>query len=110
MAHNIFENFDFDEYHALLDNALDDSVHLVHTNYGKGGFTFAWQRVSPFAKGKMIKVAVSFCSHKDQFCRKIGAFNALNNFYNKDETIQVPAGSEDSAEVVQNLRWMFSTL
>lgn len=110
MAKNIFANFDFDEYRALLDQALDESVHIVHTNFGMGGFTFAWQRTSDFPKAKMVRVAVSYCSPKDQFCRKIGTFNALNNFYNKGESIVVPAGNQDSATIVANLRYFLGTL
>lgn len=106
MAKNIFENFDYDEYYELLNTALFDKVYLVHNNEGMGGFSFIWKRESPFKSGKMVRVAVSYCSPKDQFCRKIGALNALNNFYNKEETILLPVGSEDSAEIVAKLRYL----
>jgi hypothetical protein len=109
MAKSIFKDFDFDEYHSLLDFALKDGSHIVHTAdfSGMGGCTFVWKRESPFAKGKMIRVAVSFCSDKDQFCRKIGAMNALNNFYNKEENILLPIGDPDSAVIVHQLRSLF---
>lgn len=106
MAKNIFENFDYDDYYLLLDKALEDDVHIVHDNNGYGGFTFCWARETAYAKSKMIRISVSFCSPKDQFCRKIGAYNALSNWYNKNETIVLPVGSEDSANIVNNIRYV----
>ena len=79
---NIFDDFDWDEYYRLMDVAHSSGVHVVHQNNIMGGFTFAWQRATDFPKSKMVVVAVSFCSIKDQFSRKIGTFNALNNFFN----------------------------
>ena len=106
MAKNLFENFPYPEYYELLSLAKEEDVHLVHQNMGYGGFSFAWRRMSDFAKGRMVEVSVSYCSPRDQFCRKIGAYHALNNFTN-DATIQVPVGDEDSAVIVQRLRNMF---
>jgi hypothetical protein len=105
---NIFENFDYDEYHNLLDSALAEDIHLVHNNEGMGGFSFAWQRATEFAKGRMVWVSVAFCSPKDQFCRKIGAFHALDNFINKGHIILLPVGDEDAGVIVARIRHTFS--
>lgn len=107
MAKNIYNEFDWEDYYRLLELAMDEEVRLVHTNYGMGGFTFAWKRESAFAKSRMIRVAISFCSPKDQFCRKIGAYNALNNWFNMEDTILLPVGDEDSAVIVARLRHTF---
>lgn len=107
MAKNILADFDWEGYNSLLEWAKQEDVHIVHTHFEhKGGFTFAWKRTSEFVKGRMVEVAVSFCSPRDTFCRKIGAYNALANFDN-GSVILVPAGSEDSAAIVNNLRAMF---
>jgi hypothetical protein len=81
-------------------------VHTFSKEDPNGGFSFAWKRDAGFAKSKMVEVSVSFCSYKDQFCRKIGTYNALANFFN-GYTILVPAGSVDSDSVVRTLRNMF---
>lgn len=110
MAKNILADFNYEEHADLLAAAGEDGVHLVHTQYddgtNKGGFSFAWSRCSDFASGRMVEVAVSFCSPRDTFCRKIGATNALRNFYDS-RTILLPVGSSDSAEIVHNLRRVF---
>ena len=105
---NIFDDFDWDEYYRLMDVAHSSGVHVVHQNNIMGGFTFAWQRATDFPKSKMVVVAVSYCSVKDQFSRKIGTFNALNNFLNKDNTILLPVGDTDSAVIVERLREIFA--
>jgi hypothetical protein len=114
MAKNIFENFDFDEYAELLQAAKDDDIHVVHTfdpEYHKGGFTIAWQRDGDFAngkkRGKMINVAISYCSDEDYFSRKIGARNALTNAYS-GRFIQLPIGNFESDTIVNLLRGTFS--
>lgn len=110
MAKNILADFDYERHAALIDWALESDVHLVHTRdpYGhKGGFSFAWRRCSEFAKGRMVEVAVTFCSPRDTFCRKIGAINALALF-EEGNTICVPVGDEDAATIVERLRWMFN--
>lgn len=109
MAKNIFEDFDFETYTELLTEAKEDGIHLVHTfnkYYTKGGFTVAWQRAAGHKKCRMINVSVCFCSPNDFFARKIGAMNALADFYN-GQKIQVSLGSEDDYEVVSALRNMF---
>lgn len=109
MAKSILADFDWDGYNALLEWAQEEDVHLVHNTFGgKGGFSFAWRRNSEFASGRMVQVAVSFCSPRDTFCRKIGAYNALANFDNGD-TILLPVGDEDSAIIVWRLRKLFET-
>jgi len=107
MAKNILADFDYAGYESLLDFAKEEAVHIVHTHFDpKGGYTFAWRRTSEFVKGRMVEVAVSFCSPRDTFCRKIGAYNALTNFDNSN-TILLPVGNEDSAKIVENLRRVF---
>jgi hypothetical protein len=114
MAKNIFENFDFEEYRDLLQSAKEDEVHLVHTfdpDYHLGGFTIAWQRDGDFANGKkvgkMINVAVTYCSDEDYFSRKIGARNVLRNAYS-GKFIQLPINHIDSEVVVNRLRTIFN--
>lgn len=111
MAKNMLADFDYEKYYDLLDQALESDIKLVHTqgNFG-GGFTFAWRRCSEFRRDRMIEVAVTFCSPKDQFCRKIGASLTLDKFINDGYTIMVPAGSENSEEIVYNLRRMFGVV
>jgi len=106
VAKNMLEDFPYVEYHSLLANALQNDIHIVHTNFIKGGYTFAWRRMSEFAKGRMIEVSVSFCSPRDSFCRKIGTLHALSNFED-GARIQVPAGSEDASVIIHRLRAMF---
>lgn len=107
MAKNILADFDFAGYEDLLDWAKEEDVHIVHTHFDHtGGYTFAWKRASEFVKGRMVEVAVSFCSPRDTFCRKIGANNALTNFENGN-TILLPVGDSDSAVIVEKLRKVF---
>lgn len=110
MSKNIFDGFDFEEYAALLQSAADDGLHIVHNfdqDYPMGGFSFVWARESEFKKARMIRVAVAFCSPKDQFCRKIGSYHALVNWYSGN-SIALPVGDEDSAVIVYRLRKLFS--
>ncbi len=110
----MFENFDFEEYANLIQAAKEDDIHVVHTfdkEYHKGGFTIAWQRDGDFSAktgkfGKMINVAISYCSTEDYFSRKIGAFNALTNAYS-GRFIQLPIGEADSDIIVSELREIF---
>lgn len=101
--------FDQEMYEALLIAAKQEDVHIVHNFdrwYPWGGFTATWQRTNESAKCKMIRVSISYCSKKDQFCRRTGAFNALSN-WNSGNTIMVPIGCEDSEYIVRALRCMF---
>lgn len=110
MAQNILANFDYERHANLIDWALENDVHLVHTrdpNSHKGGYSFAWRRCSEFAKGRMVEVAVTFCSPRDTFCRKLGAVNALSQF-EEGCAICVPVGDVDASVIVERLRWMFS--
>lgn len=113
MAKNMFENFDFEEYAELLEQAKVDNVHVVHTfdkNNHKGGFTIAWIRDEDYkgkvANNKMVLVAVSYCSEHDYFSRKIGSVNALRNLYSGN-FVSLPIASEDSENVVETLRYTF---
>jgi len=109
MAKNIFEKFDFDAYRQALQAAKEDGIHLLHTfdpRSHKGGYTIAWQRDGDNPNSTMINVAVSYCSPKDYFARKIGAYNALVNAYS-GKFIQMPIGSDDSNRIVSELRLRF---
>lgn len=111
MAKNMLADFDYDKYWYLLEEASAQDVKLVHTQniFKHGGFTFAWRRCSEFRRNRMVEVAVTFCSPKDQFCRKIGALLTLDRFFS-GSVIMVPAGSENSEEIVRKLRYMFGSL
>lgn len=103
------KNFDFETYYNLLSWAKDEQVHLLHCfdpDYAWGGCTIAWKREGDGKNSRMLRVSISYCSDKDQFCRRIGATNALTNFFNEN-SILVPLGSNDSALIVRNLRNMF---
>jgi len=111
VSKNIFDNFDYDGYEYMLQSALDEGVHIVHNFDSEnpfGGQTFVWARESEFKKSKMVRVAVTWCSPKDQFCKKIGTYNALYNWYENEDTILLPVGDEDSARIVNRLRQIFN--
>lgn len=110
MSKNIFKGFDWEGYEDLKNQALEDSVYIVHNfdvSNPLGGQTFVWARDSEYKNSKMVSVSVSFCNEKDQFCRKIGAYNALERFY-AGEHISLPIGDEDSAVIVDRLRRIFN--
>jgi hypothetical protein len=104
---NTFDSVAYAEY---LQMAKEDQVHIVHSfnpDHPKGGYTLAWQRDNPFSvRGKMIRVSVTFCSDKDHYTRKVGAFQALENFY-KGASILLPVGSPNSEYIVTVLRTFF---
>ncbi len=108
---NIFDecNFDQTDYEYLLGEALTEGKHIVHSFKPgcKGGITLVWQRTTDSPKCKMIKVSVSYCSDKDYFCRKIGAYNALSRF-DVNQFVTIPIGHEDSAVIVARLRRTFN--
>lgn len=111
MAKNILTDFDLEGYYSLLQKAHSNGVSIVHTHAPEfreagSGFTFAWKRAAKHIKCRMVEVAVSFCSPKDTFCKKIGAYNALANF-DYGHTILLPVGNEDSAQIIHNLRQTF---
>lgn len=111
MSKNIYKDFVWEDYEMLLQNSLDDGIHIVHnfdTNNPFGGQTFVWARESQFKKSRMIRVSIAWCNPKDQFCKKIGTYNALFNWYEKGESILLPVGDEDSAVVVRRLRQVFN--
>jgi hypothetical protein len=55
-----------------------------------GGFTVAWRKSNAFKSGKMVDLAVSYCSRGDMFSKDIGRAKALQNFL-AGRTITVPA-------------------
>lgn len=65
-------------------------VHVFNPDHPYGGLTIAFKKTNPYAKnGKMVTVAVSVCSDEDAFCRRVGAFYAIDNF-NLGQTLQLP--------------------
>ena len=51
----------------------------VHGFNGKGGATIAYETVK-HEHGKLVKLAIGFCSHKDNFCKKLGRDAALKQW------------------------------
>ena len=109
--------FNRPEYETLKAAAIEDGVQLVHIrrpvlneNVARfGGATVAWRRVNYNPKAKMIEIAISWCNPKDVFCRRIGSWVALNNFY-EQATITLPIGSEDNSEVVNSIYTCFGNM
>lgn len=85
-------------------------VHVFDEDNPKGGMTIAFRKVSPFAKGTMVDVAVATCSKEDSFNRKTGTKLALESFFNGD-TIQLPLNNPASKEGISTqVKWAFEGL
>jgi hypothetical protein len=104
MNNSSLKDFPQAEYEALLGEALNGGVHIVHYRTGrKGGATVAWRRVGDDARNRMVEVAIAFCSPKDVFVRRIGTLNALSYFFD-GAVILMPIGSTDSASINDAVR------
>ena len=109
MSNSSLKDFPQAEYETLLESALNDGVHIVHCRIGrKGGATVAWRRFGDDARNRMVEVAISFCSPKDVFVRRIGTLNALSYFYDGG-VILMPIGSTDSASINDTVRRIAGT-
>lgn len=85
-------------------------VHIFDECAPKGGMTVAFRKVSPFAKGTMVEVAVATCSKEDSFSRKTGTKLALESFFN-GEVIQLPLNNPVSKEGISTqVKWAFEGL
>jgi len=99
------KNFNFDDYHQMLEDVVQDQVHVVHVfdrDYPKGGFTVAWQRAASHKNSRMVNLSVAYCNPNDTFIRKIGFYNAVNNLYN-GKYISLPIGDPNSEIIVNRL-------
>lgn len=85
-------------------------VHIFDESNPKGGMTVAFRKVSPFAKGTMVDVAVATCSKEDSFSRKTGTKLALESFFN-GQTIALPISNPSSNEGISTqVKWAFEGL
>ena len=75
----------------LLEDARKYGVGLVHIrgSTNKGGLTVAFRKSTAHTSGTMVTLAVSTCSNKDSFNRKVGTELALERFF-RGETIELP--------------------
>ena len=95
---------------TVQELAKANRVRIMHviSNGGKGGVTIAYQKSSPdHPFGKMLKVAVAYCSSHDQYTKKIGTELALTRFF-EGETVEVPANRASVLETEARLKSMFA--
>ena len=102
------------EYRYFRDRAESEGVQLLYIfNREKpfGGCTVAWHWSTEHKNSKMITLAVSFCSEKDHFNRKLGAYNALFNLF-AGKTIEMPinSGRKNRTDVARVLWETFGNL
>lgn len=96
---------------SIAQRARDDGIQLLYhfdREYPKhGGYTIAYRKSSPFKSGKMVDVAVSYCSVGDTFDKKVGRALAIQNFYD-GKIVQVPALESGEDYLHASLREMFT--
>lgn len=96
---------------SLAQQAREDGIQLLYhfdRDYPKlGGYTIAYRKSSPYRSGKMVDVAVSYCSEGDTFDKKVGRALAIQNFYD-GKFIQVPALAYGEDYLHSALREMFT--
>jgi hypothetical protein len=106
-------NFDKQDYKDLKEWASTNQVSTIVSaegNINYNGYVIAWQRAMPHAaEGKMIRVAVSFCSVDDDFKKKIGKYQAFNKIY-YNEYIQLPLAQYEDEEIEDMLRTIFDNV
>ena len=95
----------------IVQEAEKAGVRFIHCHAQgvKGGVTIAYRHTSPDYNGKMVEVAVAYCSPEDKFVKKVGAALAANRFM-CGQTITVPAGRRSVHTTIENLRFMFTAL
>ena len=98
---------------TVAELARQDGIQLLYhfdrTDPTTGGYTIAY-RPSYYAgrkPGKMVDVAVAYCSEGDIFSKKIGRDLAINNF-REGMIVQVPALMYGDDYLHTCLREMFS--
>ena len=72
-----------------------------------GGYTIAFRKSTYHKSGKMVDVAVSYCSEGDRFDKKIGREIAIRNL-EAGKFIQVPALAYGEDDLHNCLREMFT--
>jgi hypothetical protein len=79
------------QHKAVLRSTFIHGIGIVHirSDTGKGGMTAAFKKAVSTRSGNMVTVAVSTCSSKDQFNKKIGRELAVERFL-RGETIKLP--------------------
>ena len=96
---------------SLTELARAEGIQLLYhfdrENPDLGGYTVAFRKSSPYKAGKMVDVAVAYCSEGDRFDKKIGREIALNSFY-AGKIIQVPALAYGEDNLHDCLREMFT--
>jgi hypothetical protein len=101
---------------SIAEQARNDGINLLYNfdaeNTSAGGYTIAYRPVLNYSgrnPGKMVDVAVSYCSAGDIFSKKLGRECAINNFY-AGKVITVPALMYGEDEIHAILRDMFSMI
>lgn len=93
------------------ENGIELLYHFNRENPQLGGYTIAYRPSKGYAGrnkfGKMVDVAVSYCSKGDTFSKKIGRELAIDNF-NNGRYITVPALAYGEDELHSCLREMFT--
>jgi len=99
------------QYKSLAESAREDGIQLLYhfdrEDPKLGGYTIAYRKSSPYRSGKMVDVAVSYCSEGDTFSKKIGRDLAISNFYD-GKFVQVPALAYGEDELHDCLREIFT--
>ena len=102
------------ELPSIAERAREDNINLLY-HFDKedtkaGGYTIAYRPSAGYVgrkHGKMVDVAVAYCSEGDTFSKKIGREAAIKNFW-AGMIIQVPALAYGEDELHNCLREMFS--
>lgn len=84
--------------------------HFDKEDPRSGGYTIAYRAAPGYVgrkAGKMVEVAVAYCSEGDVFSKKIGRELAIQNFFD-GKTICVPAMAYGEDMLHTCLREMFS--
>jgi hypothetical protein len=97
-----------------VETARQEGINFLYINNQydpkAGAYTLAYRECPSYAKrkgGKMVEVAVAYCSIGDTFDKKTGRSLALRNFID-GKTITVPALIEGAEYMHHYLRQMFS--
>ena len=98
---------------SIAEQARENNINLLYVfdkdNTKSGGYTVAYRPSQGYVgrrHGKMVDVAVAYCSEGDTFSKKIGREQAIENFLN-GRFIQVPAMLYGEDELHNCLREMF---
>ena len=102
------------EEQPIAQRAREENINLLY-HFDKndpraGGYTIAYRPAPGYVgrkSGKMVDVAVAYCSEGDVFSKKIGRELAIRNFW-AGNTVCVPALAYGEDELHNCLREMFS--